>query len=108
MGGSTAQAMTGVKVGMEALQKALPALPMGSKLHTAILKAISEIAKEMDQGMGGDPASQIQQLVALARNAQTGPQRNAMMSMFPAGGSPAGGGAPPPAPGGAPAPAMAA
>ena len=96
MGGSTAAAMTGVKVGVEALQKALPSLPMGSKLHGAILKAISDISKEMESGMGGGPGAEIQQLIAMARNAQTNPQRSAMMSMFPSGGGPGGGGAPPP------------
>lgn len=102
MGGSTASAMTGVKVGVEALQKALPALPMGSELHTAILKAIESISKHIDQGMGGGAGSQIQQLIAMARDAQTQPQRSAMMSMFPPpggggpGGPPPGGGGPPP------------
>ena len=107
MGGSTAAAMTGVKVGVEALQKALPSLPMGSKLHSTILKALQDIPKEMETGMGGGPGAEVQQLIAMARNAQTQPQRAAMMSMFPSGGGPGGGGAPPPpAPpgGGAPPP----
>src|SRR5882724_245192 len=60
MGGSSAQGMTGVKTGVEALQKALPMLPMGSELHTAILKAITDISKHMDQNMGGGPQAVIQ------------------------------------------------
>ena len=104
MGGSGAAAMTGVKVGVEALQNALPKLPMGSKLHTAILKAITDIAKEMDQGMGNDPAAIIQQLTSMARNAQTDPRRAALMSMSSPGG--AGGGAPPPPMGGGAPPPM--
>jgi len=95
MGGSSAQGMTGVKTGVEALQKALPMLPMGSELHTAILKAITDISKHMDQNMGGGPQAVIQQLAQMARDQQQNPQRQAMMSMMSGGGSAA-----PPAPGG--------
>ena len=111
MGGSAAQAMTGVKVGLEALQKALPMLPMGSELWSAVHKALGDIGKHMDMMSGGGPSSAIQQLVAMARDQRTEPQKAAMMSMFP---GPAGGGAPPPPPitappgGGGPPPPMAA
>ncbi len=102
MGGSTAHAMTGLKIALEALQKSLPAIPMGSKLHSAVMKAIQDVTKEMDGGLGGDPASQIQQLMAMARNAQSDPRRAAMMSSLPAPGGAGGGASPPPAPGGPP------
>lgn len=107
MMGSLNQGMTGVKVGLDALQKALPMLPMGSELWSSVHKALGDIGKHMDQMGGGNPSAIIQQLTAMARDAQTGPQRSALMSMSPGGGPPpSGGGAtPPPAlppPGGGP------
>jgi len=102
MAGSAQQGMTAVKLAVEALQKALPALPMGSPLHGAVVKAVADISKHME-GMGGQGADQgamIQQLMQLARSAQQQPQQNAMMQAFPPGGAGgAGGGAPPPGPG---------
>jgi hypothetical protein len=92
MAGSHHQAMAGVKLGLEALQKALPALEAGSKLHAAVLKAVTDISKEMAEGQG-DQAGMIQQLVSLARGASQNPGAGAMERMFP---PPAAGGAPPP------------
>ena len=94
MAGASAQGVTAVKLGLEALQKALPMLPMGSELHSEVLKAVSGIAKHMEQaGAGGDQAAVIQQLVAMAREAQQNPQQQARMgSMMPGAGA-----APPPA-----------
>lgn len=96
MHGSMQQGMSGVKVGLEALQKALPHIPMGSKLHQVILKAVAEIGKHMEQEGGGgqDPAAMIQQLMELARSAKTQPGMAGMMPGAGAGGAP--GGAPPP------------
>jgi hypothetical protein len=75
---------------------------MGSPLHTAVLKALTDIGKVMEKegGAKADPAAAIQQLVEMARNAKQ------------AGGAPPQmpgvGGAPPPPPMGAgpPAPPM--
>ena len=91
-------------MGLEALQKALPQLPMGSEVHTSVLKAIADISKHMEKGGqgAGDPSSVIQQLVEAARMAKTQPNMAAMMPP-PAGGAgasppPPGAGAPPPPP----------
>jgi hypothetical protein len=81
--------------GLESLQKALPQIPMGSKLHASILKAIADIGKHLEEEGGAkDPSAMIQQLVELARNAKTNPNAAAAM---PPGGAP-GGAPPPPAP----------
>lgn len=91
MQGQAQQAMTGVKLSVEALQKSLTGIPMGSDLHTAVLKAITEISKHLDKdGADGDQASVIQQLAQMARQQQTGGQAGAMNRMFPqgAGGQP--------------------
>jgi len=93
MAGAGAQAVAAVKMALEALQKALPGLPMGSELHTEVLKAVGGIAKHLEQSQG-DAGSVLQQLSAMAKQAQADPQRAAMLRAL----SPQPGGAPPPAP----------
>lgn len=99
MAGSQQQGMASLKVGLEALQKSLPNLPMGSALHQSVLKAVADIGKHLEKegGSGGDQMGAIQQLMEMARAAKTQPNMAAMMP----GGAPAGGmtgaGAPPPA-----------
>jgi hypothetical protein len=90
MAGSAQQGLAALKVGVEALQKALPQLPMGSALHQSVLKAIGDIGKHMEKegAAGGDQMAAIQQLMELARNAKTQPNMAGMM--------PGGAGAPPP------------
>lgn len=105
MAGSAAQGMTAVKVALEALQKALPSLPLGSDIHGAALKAVTELSKHMNQDAGGGSGAMVQQLVQMARQAKEQPQQAAMMGMFPGGGAGAGPGAgpgAPPGPGGPP------
>jgi|HubBroStandDraft_1064217.scaffolds.fasta_scaffold289853_1 hypothetical protein len=102
MPGAMATGLTSVKLAVDALQKALPSLPMGSDLHTAVLNSLSGLTKHMDDA-GMPPVGNedvVQQLVALARqNAQGG---NPLAAMMPGGGAPPpGGGAPPPLPMGA-------
>lgn len=93
MAGSHQQSMTGVKLGLEALQKALPGLEAGSKLHATVLKAVTDLSKEIGSTQT-DQAATVQQLAQLARAGAQNPGANAMARMFPPA---AGGGAPPPA-----------
>jgi hypothetical protein len=96
--GQQAKAMEGVKLGLKALQEALPSIPIGSELHQAVLKAVGDIGKHIDQGGPGDQSGMMQQLVQMARSAQGAPpQAAAMQRAFPTAPPPAGGGAPPPA-----------
>lgn len=99
--GSQVAGMTSLKLGLEALQKALPQLPMGSEVHSAVLKAISDIGKHLAQGGqgSGDQSAGIQQLVEMMRNSKQQPD---MASMMPGGGPPGGdaGGMPPGGPSG--------
>lgn len=93
MPGAEAQAMTGIKLALEALQKSMVGLRMGSDLHTAVLKAITDISKQMGKGDGpGDQSSMIQQLAQMARAQQT--QGAGMPPGMP--GAPPGGGQPHP------------
>jgi hypothetical protein len=82
--GNAAASLTLVHTAMEALQKSLVGLPMGSELHTKVLKAITDISKSMDNS-SGDQASQIQALAAMSRDMQANPQAAIMQKMFPQG-----------------------
>ena len=90
MQGAVAGGAEKLKLGLKALQEALPSLPMGSSIHTAVLKALTDIGKavEKEGGGKGDPGAMIQQLVEMARNAK--------QSGAPAPQMPGAGGAPPP------------
>ena len=96
MAGMGRQGIAKAELGVKALQEALAEIPMGSDLHAAVLKALSDISKHLKTGAGpgggGDQNAIIQQLVAMARQQGQPPQAGAMQSMFPGGG-----GAPPPA-----------
>lgn len=99
MAGSAAQSTNQIRLALEMLQKGLPGLPMGSDLHTAVLKSVTELSKHLSKG-SDDESGVLQQLVSLARDRQAQPQQNAMLRMFPSPGGPGGegGGAPPPNP----------
>jgi hypothetical protein len=95
MDGMGRQGIAKAELGLKALQESLTEIPMGSDLHAAVLKAVSDISKHLKSGAGGGGGDQnavIQQLVALARQQGQPPQAGAMQNMFPGGGA----GAPPP------------
>lgn len=100
LAGNAQQGMAAVKTGLEALQKALPQLPMGSEIHTAVLKAMTDLGKHVEKAGGGDQAGGVQQLLEMLRAAKMNPNAQAAL---PAGG----GGAPPPGGGMPPMPPMA-
>ena len=92
--GTQQQGLTGVKVGLESLQKALPQLPMGSELHTAVLKAIEQISSKLEKaGAPNDPSAVLQQLVEMARAAKVNPNAQAALPQGAPGAPPGG---PPP------------
>jgi hypothetical protein len=80
MAGNAQQGVAAVKAALEFLQKALPQIPMGSKLHTAVLKAVEQIGKELTaEGGGNDKSAMVQQLMELMRNAKTNPNAQAAL-----------------------------
>ena len=105
MAGQAAQGMTGVKLALEVLQKALPGLQMGSELHSAVMKSITDLSKHVAQG-ADDQSGMMQQLAMLARAAQTDPARMAAMRSMGGGAPPMGGPGGPPPMGGPPPPGM--
>lgn len=90
--GSAAQGLSQLKLAAEMMTKALAAIPMGSPLHNDTMKAISLISKNLSSG-ADDQSGMMQQLSQLARQAQSDPQRQAMMRNFPP--APAASAAPP-------------
>jgi hypothetical protein len=86
--GNAASSLTLVHTALEALQKALPGLPMGSELHTAVLRTVTDLSKRLGNEPG-DKASQVQQLAQMGRGLQANPQAAALQRLQ-------GGGAPQP------------
>jgi len=103
MMGAATQGVAGVKTALELLQKALGTVPLGSELHMAVLKAVTDLSKHMND-LPSQPGSQevIQQLAQLARQAQAG-GANPLAGMMPGAGGPPHGG-PPMGAGGPPMP----
>ena len=97
MAGQAAQGMTGVKLALEILQKALPGLQMGSELHGAVMKTITDLSKHVAQG-ADDQSGIVQQLAMMARAAQSDPARMAAMRSMGGGGAPPMGAPPPSGP----------
>ena len=85
---------------LKQLQEALPAIPMGSELHTAILETVKKLGKAT-QSEKPDPSMQLQELVRSLREAASGGPAAALSRLAPpAAGSPQAGGPalPPPSP----------
>jgi hypothetical protein len=99
MAGNAAHGVEKLKLSLKGLQESLSALPMGSPIHTAVLKALTDIGKELEKhgGQQGDPGAAIQQLLEMARNAK---QAGGPTPQLPG----AGGAPPPPMGAGPPAP----
>jgi hypothetical protein len=93
--GLQAAATLDIQNGLKMLQRALPNVPMGTPLHTDILKAVGSIAKHMGEagGEGGLHASGMMQM--LKQQAAQAPQLAAMRAM---GGGPTNPGGPPATP----------
>jgi hypothetical protein len=108
MAGAASNALSSVKIGLEALQKALTQVPMGSDLHTALLKAIGDVAKHVGDAEA-DHGSTMQSLANMAKSKAQAPNQQALAKLMGQPGG-AGGGPPPPMPpgggGGAPPPPL--
>lgn len=81
MAGATSQALAGVRVGVEALQKAMTQIPMGSELHTALLKAIGDISKHVGEAQA-DPGATMQTLSNMARSQAAAPNQAALSRLM--------------------------
>lgn len=96
--GNVHAAVMKIKNALQLLQEALPLIPLGSDIHTGVLKATQDLSRHMKDAEVA-PASEMQSLLQSARqSAQTQPMQ-ALSRLFPQGqgGGPA---LPPPPPGG--------
>lgn len=71
--GQGAGAMADIRNALVGMQKALPGIPMGSELHSAVLKAVADISKHLDptdkeSNKGIDLQALVQQARASAQN----------------------------------------
>jgi hypothetical protein len=85
--GNAVQAMSLVRNGLEMFQKALPLIPMGSPLHSDLLKATANISKHMDQS-ASNKGVDLQSLLQMARQSSQQSPVQALNRMHP-GGAPA-------------------
>lgn len=87
--GNVQAAMAKISSGMKMIQEALPLIPMGSEIHTEVLKAVTSLSKVMNKE-GESPTtpkldiSSIMQMIK--QHTQNAPQ-NAAARMMPAQGA---------------------
>lgn len=70
--GNAMAALGKIKVAIQAMQDALPSIPMGSPLHTDVLKCAQSLSKHMDQQQQqeGVPVQALAQMAQQAKQAQ--------------------------------------
>lgn len=98
--GKPGMAMDGiskVRMGLQALQEALPSIPMGTELHTALMKSIEGISKRLTEHQDS-PQMQVQQLLGNLAKIRASQPTQALAGMMgrPGGAPPPGGNMPPP------------
>lgn len=81
-------ALQKVKVALQALQDALPGVPMGTPIHTKLVSVIKQISQEVEK-VQSDPALQIQTLLHMARQAGQQSPIAALQRMYPNNAPPA-------------------
>lgn len=92
--GQTTQGLGDIRIALDALQKALPTIPMGTELHNAVIDAVKKIGMHMTQ-MQDSPQMKMQNLLAMVARARAAQPNQALAGLAPGG---AGGGQQPPAP----------
>ena len=85
--GQTTQGLSDLKIALEAMQKALPTIPMGTKLHEEVLKSVSSIGKHLTE-FEDSPQMKIQNLLQMIARARAAQPNNAL-SALAQGGPPA-------------------
>lgn len=94
--GNTTQGLGDVRIALEALQRALPSIPMGTELHKAVIDSIKKIGTHMTE-MQDSPQMKLQNLMQMIQRVRQAQPNQALAGL-------GGGGAPPP--GQPPAPPM--
>jgi hypothetical protein len=103
--GNVQAAMAKISSGMKMIQEALPLIPMGSEIHTEVLKAVTSLSKVMNKE-GESPTTpklDLSSIMQMIKQHQQNAPQNAMAKMMPAQGA-----TQPPATGASPIPPAAA
>jgi hypothetical protein len=80
--GNQAAAMQKVKVAVQALQEALPSIPLGTPTHEAVMNSVKSLGKLFEKD-AESPALSMQSLVQMARAAGQNNQMSALSRMQP-------------------------
>ena len=98
MHGHAAGSMVDIRNAVQALQKALPGIPLGTELHAAVLKAVTDITKRLDPSdRETNKGVDIQGLLQQAKQQQQGsPLASMLKAAEPGGGGGAAPALPPP------------
>jgi hypothetical protein len=111
--GNATGGLSDVKTALEALQRALPSIPMGTELHNAVLDSVKKIGAHMNEAQD-NPQMKLQSLLQMMQRLKAAAPNAALAGMGgqqqppqpPALGGAEGAGGAPPMPGGAAAGAM--
>lgn len=85
--GNAAAAMLDVKNAHDLLQRALPNIPMGTPIHTKVLKILTQLS-EISQDAGGDQSLQMQSLLSMMRQKGQNPMAGALARLQPSPAAP--------------------
>lgn len=85
--GNVASSLSKLKMAVDALQEALPGIPMGTQLHKNVMSAISNIGKHMSE-MQESPQMKAQQLLSMLGQIRAQQPNQALAAM--GGGAPGG------------------
>ena len=80
--GNQSAALSKVKVAVQALQEALPSIPLGTPVHEDVMNSIKSLAKHFEKD-AESPALSMQALVQMARAAGQHNQMAALSRMQP-------------------------
>lgn len=98
--GNVQAALAKISSGMKMIQEALPLIPLGSEIHSEVLKAVTSLSKVMgkDGESPSTPKLDISSILQMIKQHTQNAPQNAAARMLPAQGAtqaPATGGAPP-------------
>ena len=80
--GNAVKAMSDVRNAVKMLETALPAIPMGSPLHTEILNTTKALLKHLQPG-DGSPGLDLMSLLQMARNNAQAQPMQTLAKAFP-------------------------
>lgn len=81
--GNMASAMSEVSNAIRMLERALPSIPMGTPIHTEILKALTQLGKHIPAAGEGQPGLELNSLLNTARSQAQASPSAALQRLMP-------------------------